>query len=228
MTDSYTDELFDLPGHADRLVFPVSRLLVDAERFISDADEPMAQRGMGVVYTRTHDGRVLKSDRDRATLIARYYVPHHAQLEEWVDDRLTRFGRCLVIDCHSFSSSPLLCDLDQATQRPDICIGTTEPHSAPGLVRAAVEAFEALGYTVEINRPYAGTIVPLSVLGKNSACSSIMIEVNRRLYMNEQTGDRLTSFSDLVCQIGNAVRGIVDYWHSPTAKAEQESLRLTV
>ena len=60
MTDHHTDALFELDD-ADRLVFPVSRLLVDPERFRDDAQEPMSSFGMGVVYTKTHHGRDLKS-----------------------------------------------------------------------------------------------------------------------------------------------------------------------
>jgi hypothetical protein len=54
MTDRYTDELFALPAEvAVSVVFAVSRLAVDPEPFTDDADEPMARKGMGIVYTRT-------------------------------------------------------------------------------------------------------------------------------------------------------------------------------
>ncbi len=46
MTDAYTDELFPpTPVEGARLVFPVSRLVCDVERFSSDEDEPMANAG---------------------------------------------------------------------------------------------------------------------------------------------------------------------------------------
>jgi N-formylglutamate deformylase len=45
MTDRFTDDLFclDIPG-VDHLLYDASRLVVDPERFRSDADETMAQR----------------------------------------------------------------------------------------------------------------------------------------------------------------------------------------
>ena len=46
MTDHYTDELFHEPNDdVRRLLFPVSRLLVDPERFADDELEPMTAVG---------------------------------------------------------------------------------------------------------------------------------------------------------------------------------------
>src|SRR5215470_3163179 len=68
MTDAYTDELFPVtPFEAGRVVFPVSRLVCDVERFPSDEDAPMAARGMGVFYTRTSMGDTLRAPLDSAT-----------------------------------------------------------------------------------------------------------------------------------------------------------------
>ena len=62
MTDRYTDELFAVRSpDASPVRFPVSRLVVDPERYLDDTSEPMAARGMGVIYTRTSDGRALRS-----------------------------------------------------------------------------------------------------------------------------------------------------------------------
>ena len=49
MTDAYTDELFsaDLAPGDTTVIFPVSRLVVDPERFADDDAEPLAKRGMG-------------------------------------------------------------------------------------------------------------------------------------------------------------------------------------
>jgi N-formylglutamate amidohydrolase len=42
-----------------------------------------------------------------------------------------------------------------------------------------------MGYTVELNKPYSGTIVLLPLYGSGAPVISVMIEVNRRLYMDE-------------------------------------------
>ena len=53
MTDRYTDELFTLPpGLAKMVIYPVSRLVADPERFPDDHEEPMSKVEMGVIYTK--------------------------------------------------------------------------------------------------------------------------------------------------------------------------------
>ena len=221
MTDHHTDALFELDD-ADRLVFPVSRLLVDPERFRDDAQEPMSSRGMGVVYTKTHHGRDLKSDRMREMLVEEYYDPHHSAMGAWASDRLRRHGRCLIIDCHSFPRRPLPCDLDQTASRPDICIGTSSLHTTDTVDRASRSAFEARGYTVEVNRPYEGTIVPPRCLGKDPFVQSIMIEVGRWPYMDEATGERLSTFETCQESVQAAMGAIVEAWRGNTARQEEK------
>ena len=128
MTDAYTDQLFPwTPVEAARVVFPISRLICDVERFASDEDEPMVTRGMGVIYTRTSNGDVLRAPPDSATrrsLLDRWYRPHHSQLEHMVNHVVSQSDVCLVVDCHSFPSVALPYELDQTGQRADFCVGT--------------------------------------------------------------------------------------------------------
>jgi N-formylglutamate deformylase len=101
MTDAYTDELFPVtPVEAGRVVFPLSRLVCDVERFPSDADEPMVARGMGVIYTQTSTGGVLRVQPDafhRRTFMDRWYRAHHSTLERRVIDVVLRSGACLIV-----------------------------------------------------------------------------------------------------------------------------------
>jgi len=97
MTDWYADELLDFGADAARFIFPVSRLVVDPERFADDDAEPMAAKGMGAVYTSTSDGRPLRSSLDaaeRERLLQTYYHPHHAMLGRLVAETIAEHGRC--------------------------------------------------------------------------------------------------------------------------------------
>ena len=59
MTDSYTDELFDIKGIRQH-IFPISRLVCDVERFRNESDEEMMKQGMWICYTQTSDCKPLK------------------------------------------------------------------------------------------------------------------------------------------------------------------------
>jgi hypothetical protein len=88
MTDHFTQALVCAGVDERRVVrAPVSRLVVDVERFPRDADEPMAARGMGVVYRATSSLRPLRralSPAEREALLCAWYHPHHARLEQAV------------------------------------------------------------------------------------------------------------------------------------------------
>jgi N-formylglutamate deformylase len=194
MTDAFTAQPFPPTVHeAERIVFPISRLICDVERFPDDAEEPMAARGMGAVYTATSTGSYLRatlSDVDRERIITQWYRQHHAKLTSAV----AREGVCLVVDCHSFPAHPLPHEPDQDPQRPDICIGIDPFHTPAGLPKAIARKVGEQGLTVAVDKPFAGALVPAKHYQKDRRVSSIMIEVNRRMYMNELTGEPLASF----------------------------------
>ena len=185
MTDVATDMLYDYPN-ATRIVFPVSRLICDVERFEDDTLEVMASRGMGVCYTHTAYGEPLRilEEGERDKIIEKYYRPHHQALTDAVSKELEEYGQALIVDCHSFPNDPLPCDLSQKTPRPDICIGTDAYHTSMALVELTKEYFVSCGYTVSIDDPFAGTLVPMKYYHSEERVQSIMLEVNRDLYMN--------------------------------------------
>ena len=198
MTDWYTNELFAADiGKCVTVCYPVSRLIVDPERFEDDALEIMASRGMGVIYTKTSDEKALRHAVDavsRKRMLEKYYIPHHEKLSQAVSSILSLNRKALVIDCHSFPSSPLPYETDQDKNRPDICLGTDSFHTPAWLTESAKEYFNEQGFSVYKDRPFSGTLVPAEHFQKEKAVSGIMIEINRKLYMDEKTGRRLSDF----------------------------------
>ena len=103
-----------LPPAIQRSYFLFSRLVLDPERFLDDKDEPMADFGMGVIYTKTSDGSLLRDmpqEEERENLIHKYYVPHHRALTNAVEFEIQEGGYTQIIDCHSFPSIPLPYDI---------------------------------------------------------------------------------------------------------------------
>jgi len=186
MTDSFTDDLF--PRLYPRCVYPVSRLVSDPERFRNDEAEPMARKGMGAVYSSGYQGSEIRECHDKERVLSAFYDEHHRVLAEMVEDILSLSGKCTIVDCHSFSSAPLPYEDDKRDVRPEICIGTDSFHTPPSVLSYAIQFFLTEGFTVALNRPYSGSIVPMRYYGREKRVESIMIEVNRGLYLDCRGG----------------------------------------
>ena len=206
MTDWFTDEIFDLED-AKKLVFTYSRLYCDVERFRADKDESMAKKGMGVCYTRTSHGTKLRelSNKEKAFIKSTLYDNHHKMLETLVDEELKEHGIALIVDCHSFSNTPLHHENDVC--RPDICIGTDSFHTPFELVEYLRDYFEKKGLTVALNEPFSGTMVPLKYYAKEKRVQSVMIEINRRLYLNEKF-EKNDNFHEIKKLIHNLLQNV--------------------
>jgi N-formylglutamate deformylase len=213
MTDAFTDELFSYPN-AQNVIFQISRLIVDAERFSKDEEEPMSRCGMGVIYTKTSHGLPLRrpiSEGERSALLETLYWPHQRALAEAVKQEIGKKGAAMIVDAHSFPSSPLPCDSDQLGLRPDFCIGSDEFHTPRALIKLIEETMAISGYSLMENRPYSGSFVPAESYRKDARVLSVMIEVNRILYMNETTGQRKESFPT-IRQVVQELLKRIDQW----------------
>lgn len=194
LIDYFTDELF-IPkvtsakiGYA---VFPYCRLYCDVERLMND---PLEADGLGFNYSRkvpTADG-LSESVRSFGTKEEAFdrYVDFHAEVAK----RLFRSGdNTLLIDCHSFSSLPNL--LNPTPPDIDICIGFNDDETRPdeSTIRNIAQYFKSFGYKVGINEPFSNSKtfdVPIKY-------HTLMIEVNKRLYMDEETLEKAAGFDEI-------------------------------
>ena len=200
-TDAYTDELYDV-GYGIYVKAKYSRLVCDVERFRDDELEINAKKGNGLHYTHTLRGLPLRepNPRTREQVLTQIYDPHHADLTHTVGQVLNKHDFCLIIDGHSFPDDPYV-----GLDLPDFCIGTDSYHTPEPIAAEAYNILSSLGYTVEYNRPYAGAIVPMSYYGKEKRVLSLMMEVNRRLYLNAGTMDKSSGFMKIKDICGQVV-----------------------
>jgi N-formylglutamate amidohydrolase len=196
LTDWHTDDLY-ANEHDTAVVAPFSRLFCDAERFPDDAREVMAAQGMGVLYTHTDSGRPMRSVDAalRERILRTWFTPHHERLRAAVQEQLDLRGTALIVDCHSYPDEPLRRDLDRTPGRPAFSIGTDPLHTPPALIAAAVDFFAAHGYDLAIDRPYRGTLVPEPWYGRDARVRSIMLEVNRALYLEPGSNARSAGYA---------------------------------
>ena len=195
LIDYYTDELFVLREQERNIcsvVFPYCRLYCDVERLVND---PLEDKGLGISYRRTVDSDYLPFEErsfSRLNEAFKYYADFHADVSKRIVE-MTCMNKILLIDCHSFSALPNLLNLTPPDI--DICIGYNDDETRPytKTIDNIVQFFKSLGYKVGINEPFSNSkTFPVPV-----EYHSVMIEVNKRLYMNERTLDKIDSFYKL-------------------------------
>ena len=177
-TDWFTDVIFvpDDQSGVKSVVADYSRYVVDVERLL---DDPMNEIGQGIIYTKLNGLQRTISDEEQLGMIA-YYYSYIKQLKSMLNEH------SLLIDCHSFPSG--LSDVD-------VCIGVNEDWSRPTefLIELVMEFFKQAGYKVALNTPFSNAIAPPT----NFRYDSIMIELNKRIYINEDTLELLDSVGSL-------------------------------
>lgn len=209
LTDWFTDDLF---YSADEIIVTAgfSRIFCDVERFADDSLEIMAQYGMGVLYEKNDDGEVIRrvTPELKKRILNDFYWNHHRKLSEAVNKQLNQFGKSVIIDCHSFSNNPLKRDLDKTPERPDFNIGSDTFHTPNHLLEISKVFFKNAGFSLGINRPYSGSIVPAEHYHKNKNVQSIMLEINRALYMKVTTTEKSDKYSEIKKIAGDFIKTI--------------------
>jgi N-formylglutamate deformylase len=145
----------------------------------------------------------------RADLIARFFAPYHARIEQLVADIVAEQGSCTVIDVHSYPSVAQPCELagglEPAARRPEVCIGTDPQHTPEALASGVEAVARALGFAIARDTPFAGTFVPSRSLG-DGRVRSVMLEVRRDTYMDEASG----ALHDGAARVTELVRRVVE------------------
>ena len=198
LTDWHTDDLFENETDVS-IKANFSRIFCDTERFSDDSQEIMAQLGMGVLYEKTDTGESLRriNPELRQRILDNYYWKHNTNLTERVRLQLEQLGSATIVDCHSFPNKPLIRALDQSSFRPDFNIGTDDYHTPQKWIDASISFFKEKGYTLGVDQPYSGTIVPMQFYKKNKKVQSIMLEINRGLYLNEPSNEKTIRYREI-------------------------------
>ena len=103
-------------------------------------------------------------------------------------------GPVVLLDVHSYPRDPLPYELHAAGPRPEVCLGTDARHTPAWLLAAARAALA--GFGTACDTPFAGTYVPLALLG-DPRVSSLMLEVRRDVHATREA-ELATALAGLV------------------------------
>ncbi|MFK0300236.1 N-formylglutamate amidohydrolase [Brevundimonas sp. NPDC090276] len=200
--DAAVDRLLAASSSAGAVLIAgeIGRAYVDLNRAPDDLDPVLiadcpdgpppslkTQAGYGVVPRLAGDGTALYDRRltmaEARGRIARVHAPYHAALAEQMLAARERHGRAILIDWHSMPARAT------GPNGPDVVLGDRYGTAcATELTRRLRALFEAMGWRVALNRPYAGGYATQTWGRPDEGFEAVQIELNRRLYWDEAAG----------------------------------------
>jgi N-formylglutamate deformylase len=221
--DTHVEKLYDfapaLGAAWIEALFPRSYL--DANRNLTEIDvalledawtgeiesDPVAlskvRLGKGLIWRVLDDGAPIY-DRKLAAAevrnrIERCWRPYHAAVAAAIDNAHERHGYSIHLNCHSMPAVSSRFSTDfPGLVHADFVIGDRDGSTAsPALSRLVCDLLRGFGYSVDYNHPYKGVELVRRYGDPAAQRHSIQVEVNRKLYMDEQTLQPHAGFAGL-------------------------------
>lgn len=228
MEDAFVDELYAAaPGFGATLIaarFP--RGYVDPNRGELDIDPDAvdgwtgpakptekSRVGKGLIWTQLHGTAPLYDRKLTGEEVGKridgYWRPYHAAVEAAYDSLHERFGRVYHVDCHSMRAMGNAFDPDGEKARPDFVVSNHDGASCePAFLDLVVESLRAHGHDVSVNDPYKGAELTSRYADPAQGRHALQIEINRRLYMDEQTIEKNAGYDSLHGQLTELARQV--------------------
>jgi len=222
--DAFIDQLFEAaPSYgAPLLVALAPRAYVDLNRSEDELDpalilglqkrrqNPRVAAGLGVIPRVVANGREIRSGKitlaEARTRMNVFYHPYHQTLRALMDESHAAFGKAILFDCHSMPHAALTATSYAFERKPEIVLGDRFGAScAPEIIDAAARLFEAAGLRVSRNLPFAGAYVTQTYGKPEKGMHALQIEIDRALYMDEQTIQPSRDFGAFRQLIGDVV-----------------------
>lgn len=231
--DTHVDALFgDAPAHGATLLgalFP--RSYIDTNRALGDLDpdmldgpwpgrlEPGQKTALGIGLIARFCGtkepiydRKLTVD-EVARRIDGYWRPYHAELDRLVEAAQRRFKIVFHLNCHSMPPMGVAgMAVDAGVARADFVLGDRDGTTAsPDYVTTAEAFLMGRGYEVRRNDPFKGVELVRKHGQPAAGRHSLQIEVNRRLYLDEDTREPNDGFARTRADLAGLVARLAEF-----------------
>lgn len=231
-------QMCDVDRYVDRIYEPIikelkidsvktrwHRYVADLNRLPEDVDldsvlghfNPSGSHTTGLHWVKTTRGQVLMpepiSQEMHDTIIEKYHRPFHASIEAlFAKKKAAGFEKVYHLDAHSMPSKGTSAHKDPGEQRAEIVISDQDGKTCENEFRElVVSCYEDAGFQVVCNWPYKGGRVTQTYGHPNKGQHSIQVELNRRLYMDEETKQIVEPlFSETKAKIEKAVRSLYE------------------
>jgi N-formylglutamate amidohydrolase len=231
--DAHIDDLYAAaPEHGATLLaalFP--RSYIDVNRDLGDIDQdlldapwpgPIApgektRLGMGLVRRLAKPNLPVYSRKlsvaEMARRIALCHEPYHAMLQGVCDRLHRKFSVVWLVNCHSMPARGSAMSSDgPGAERADFVLGDRDGTTcAPEFTDFVAGVLRDLGYDVRINEGYKGVEIVRRQGRPAENRHSLQIEVDRALYMDQKTLDKLPGFERLRADLARLVAALGEF-----------------
>jgi N-formylglutamate deformylase len=210
------------------------RSYIDANRSILDIDPALldaawpgpinitkkTDKGIGLVWRLLDTGEAIYNRKlsvaEVQARIAKYYSPYHKVLRDTLNAAHKHYGAVWHINCHSMPAmSSVISDEGPGVARADFVLGDRDGTTCSSEFTSFVAiTLKDMGYNVKINDPYKGVELVRAYSDPADNRHSLQVEVNRKLYMNEDTREPNENFGKLKEDLTRLIEEIAAYAHS--------------
>ncbi|MEI7784479.1 MAG: N-formylglutamate amidohydrolase [Betaproteobacteria bacterium] len=204
---------------ANRALAEIDESLMDGpwpgERPRTDSERAKVRLGKGLIWRQTDEGlplyqRLLGVDEVRSR-IERCWQPYHAAVAQALNAAHQAHGYSLHINCHSMPAVAASHATDfPGLVHPDFVVGNRDHStSSAALADWLCEQLRAMGYVVWLNHPYKGVELVRRYGQPQAHRHSLQLEINRRLYMDEQSLEIHPGFEHLQAHLRQLVERLL-------------------
>ena len=178
--------------------------------------------GMGVIPRISGNGKEIYSKpifaKDAIKRLESFYFPYHKHLYNLLLESKKRLGYAILFDCHSMPSKlNLEFGNSKYNNDPDIILGDLNGTSCSSFLINEVKAiFEKHNFFVTKNNPFSGGYITKHYGNPSDAIHVIQIEINKKLYMNENSIKKNKNFENLRTKLTSVIEELSNLY--PTRK----------
>jgi len=230
--DAYVDTLWEsVPRYGGTLLcaeFP--RSYIDVNREPDDIDpnilaepwtsevRPTEKSRLGYgLFWHTVNGHAMYDRKlwvgELENRLSTYYEPYHAALWRQIDAAVERFGVVWHLNLHSMPSNSYAAgEREAGRELADFVLGDRDGTTCDPTLTGIIEDYlRRCGYTVSRNDPFKGVALIERIGQPAEHRHSLQIEINRKLYMDEDTFEKTGEFAVLQRDLAGLVAHLHDF-----------------
>jgi N-formylglutamate deformylase len=173
--------------------------------------------GKALVWRTLDDGRAIYGRKlaveEVVDRIERVHAPYHRTLRNLIDTAHQRFGAAYHLNCHSMNAvAGKMGEGGEGNERADFVLGDRDRTTCdPAFTEFVRSTLVAMGYVVKLNDPYKGVELVRAYSAPASGRHSLQVEINKRLYMDEDRREPHAGFTVLQKNLTALIRSIRDH-----------------